>query len=33
MSIQVTYETDHISLNRDSTMSDALIFCFLCILL
>ena len=28
MSIQVTYETNHISLLRDSTMSDTLNFCF-----
>ena len=28
MSIQVTYETDHISLLRDSIMSNALNFCF-----
>ena len=33
MSVQVTYETDHISSLRDSTMSNALNFCFLCILL
>ena len=33
ISIQVTYETDHIPLLHDSTMSDALSFCFLCILL
>ena len=32
-SIQVTYETDQISLLRDSTMSNALNFCFLSILL
>ena len=31
MSIQVTYETDHISLLCDSAMSNALNFCFLCI--
>ena len=28
MSIQVTYETDHISLLRDSIMANALNFCF-----
>ena len=28
MSIQVIYETDHISLLRDSTVSNALNFCF-----
>ena len=28
ISIQVTYETDHISLLHDSTMSNALNFCF-----
>ena len=33
MSIQVTYETPYISLLRDSAMSNALNFCFLCILL
>ena len=33
MSIQVTYETDNISLLHDSTMLNALFFCFLCILL
>ena len=33
MSIQVTYETNHISLLHDSTMLNALDFCFLCILL
>ena len=32
-SIQVTYETDNISLLCVSTMSDGLIFCFLSILL
>ena len=31
MSTQVTYETDHISLLRESTMSSALNFCSLCI--
>ena len=31
MSIQVIYETDHISLLRDSTVSNALNFClYLC---
>ena len=29
MSTQVTYETDHNSLLRESTMSSALNFCFL----
>ena len=29
MSIQVTYESDHIFLLRNSTMSNALNFCFL----
>ena len=33
LSIQVTYETYHISLLRDSAMSNALNFRFLCILL
>ena len=33
VSIQFTYETDHISLLGDSTMSNALNICFLCILL
>ena len=33
MSIQVTYETEHISLLHDSKMSNPLNFCFLCILL
>ena len=33
MSIKVTYETNHISLLHDSTMLNALDFCFLCILL
>ena len=28
MSIQVTYETDHISLLRDSIMANALNFCY-----
>ena len=32
-SIQVTYETEHISLFRDSTMSSPLNICFLCVLL
>ena len=33
MSTQVTYEIDHVSLLKDSTISSALNFCFLCILL
>ena len=32
MSTQVTYEIDHISLLQGSTISNALHFCFLCIL-
>ena len=32
MSIQVTYKTNHVSLLCDSTLSNALNFCFLCIL-
>ena len=32
MSVQVTYEMDHMRLLRDSTISSALNFCFLCIL-
>ena len=31
MSIHVTYETDHIPLLRDSTISKVPHFCFLCI--
>ena len=33
MSKQVTYQIDHISLLQDSTISSALNFCSLCILL
>ena len=33
MSTQVTYEINHISLLQNSTISNALNFCFLCILL
>ena len=32
MSTQVTYEIDHVSLLKDSKISSALNFCFLCIL-
>ena len=31
MSTQVTYETDHVSLLCDSSISSALNFCFLCV--
>ena len=33
MSVQITYESHCVSLLRDSTMSNVLNFCFLCILL